>query len=138
MYDPILEEMLNTLLPFSKQQLKKNGEFYPHAISVDKNANIKILATYWGDEHPSSQPVIDEYIKILRTQYANGEILGGGIALDAKLSLDGNYESDAVTILLEHKNAGSISVSIPYQKKSSKEIEYMEPIASIKKDIWFK
>ena len=61
MRDPILEELFNFLFDASKHLLDKYAEMYPHAASADNEGKSNVVGVYWGEEHPSSQSVLDEF-----------------------------------------------------------------------------
>ena len=44
--------LLQFLMPFAQQMLKKHGEFYPFGAAVSTDAEVVGHATHWGDEMP--------------------------------------------------------------------------------------
>src|ERR1700747_1558182 len=59
MAHPDLDQLLNALLPFARQQLSKRGEFYPFGASLNSNGEIVAAGVDDGREYPDSQSIID-------------------------------------------------------------------------------
>ena len=53
------EELLNALLPFAVNQLKKHGEFYPFGAVLNKDGEISLTAVDSGDDHPDPTGMIN-------------------------------------------------------------------------------
>ena len=92
------EELLNALLPFAVNQLKKYGEFYPFGAVMYNNNEISFTAVENGENHPDST-----------------EIKASGICWNATVSLENGKQSDTIVISLEHRENYSVLVGQPYR-----------------------
>jgi hypothetical protein len=125
-----LDSLLNGLLPFAQEMLKRYGEFYPFAQAVTSEGEMVALATYTGDEHPPSQQVIEELVTALRADAVEGRYRATGICFDVRvMPPNGAPKTDAVVIALEHAAGESIEVYLPYRKKRFGRITYGELFA---------
>lgn len=124
------EVLLNEVLPFAEQQLQKHGEFFPFAAAMLTNGQIRMLATYDGDEHPESQKVIDDTEKVFIQGAKNGEYRATALAYMVTVSNpDTGEKEDAICVNLDHQGDYSVRVSFPYSL-SKKEIQFFAPTAS--------
>ena len=109
------EELLNVLLPFAVNQLKKYGEFYPFGAVMHNNNDISLTAVDTDDNYPKSTEMINRLTKIHNEQARKGEIKASGICWNATVSLENGKQSDAIIISLEHRENHSVLVGQPYQ-----------------------
>ena len=109
------EQLLNALLPFALNQLKKHGEFYPFGAVLLKNDEICLTAVDPGEENPNSTWMINQLNKVHKKQGEQGEIKASGICWDAKVSLKTGVQSDAVIVSLEHMDHYSVIIGQPYK-----------------------
>jgi len=70
---PDVEELMNALLPFGEQMLEEHGEFIPYGGAMKRDGKIVSIAGDAGDEHPSSQEIIDLLKDSYRLAAKNGE-----------------------------------------------------------------
>ena len=61
--------MLGATIPFAQEMLAKNGEFYPYGASLSIDGEVKMEASYTGDEQPESQALLD--LLVARQAYAS-------------------------------------------------------------------
>ncbi|MBQ8214287.1 MAG: hypothetical protein IJZ80_09785, partial [Clostridia bacterium] len=61
------EALLDKLLPFAEEQLKKHGEYYPFGAVPLNDGTVELTGTYDGNEHPESTEVIRSLIEIHKT-----------------------------------------------------------------------
>ena len=109
------ERLLNALLPFALDQLKKHGEFYPFGAVLLNNDEISVTAVDNGEEHPDSTYMINQLTKVHNKRAEQREIKASGICWDAKVSLENGIQSDAVIISLEHIDNYSVIIGQPYK-----------------------
>ena len=109
------EELLNALLPFAVNQLKKYGEFYPFGAVMYNNNDISLTAVDTDDNHPESTEMINRLTKIHNEQARKGEIKASGICWNATVSLENGKQSDTIVISLEHRENYSVLVGQPYR-----------------------
>ena len=58
------EILLDKLLPFAEEQMKKHREFYPFAAVILTDDAVELTGSYDGGEHPESKDVINDLIQI--------------------------------------------------------------------------
>ena len=110
------EELLNFLLSFAENQLKKRGEFYPFGAVTPDSGEISPTAFYDSDnKFPDSAEVIRILTEAHREMAEKGEIKASGICWDAKVHLENGNQTDAIMISLEHRERYSVVVGQPYR-----------------------
>ena len=109
------EELLNFLLDFAVNQLKKQGEFYPFGAVMLDCGDINATAFYDADnEFPDSAYIIKNLTETHKEKAEKGEIKASGICWNATVSLENGAQTDAVIISLEHRDNYSVIVGQPY------------------------
>ncbi|MBQ1475556.1 MAG: hypothetical protein IIZ32_09690 [Ruminococcus sp.] len=109
------EELLNALLPFAVNQLKKYSEFYPFGAVMQNNNEIILTAVDADDSLPDLKEAINRLTKIHNDQAGKGEIKASGICWNATVSLENGKQTNAIIISLEHRENYSVLVGQPYR-----------------------
>lgn len=104
------EKLLNILLPFAHDQLKKHGEFYPFGAVLLNSDEISLTSVYGGEEHPDSTRMINQLTKAHNEQALGKEIKASGICWNVRVSLENGVQSDAVIVSLEHTDNYSVII----------------------------
>ena len=123
------EILLDALLPFGEEQLKKYREFYPYAAVMCMDGSVELTASYDGNEHPESKTVLEDLRKIHRQLAAEGSIKASGIAWNATVASADGKPSDAIVVSLEHMDAYSVIVCEPYKLGLFKKVKLGELFA---------
>ena len=109
------EILLDKLLPFAEDQLKKYREFYPFAAVLMTDDSVELTDCYDGNEHPESKDVLEQ-LKQIHKQFAlEGKIKASGIVWNASVTSADGKPSDAIIVSLEHKDDYSVIVGEPYR-----------------------
>jgi hypothetical protein len=125
-----IEELLNFLLPFAEQMLKKEGEFYPYAATMAADGEVAAVAIHEGDEQPDVGDLLITLHDQLREQAADGAIRASGIAADVTLTdPDSGEMTDAVQVQLDHVDAEAVVIYAPYEK-DTESIRFGELVAA--------
>ena len=122
--------LLEFLMPFAEQMLKKNGEFFPFGAVVSTEGEVIARATYDGNESPASEDVIALLLKGFQGEAREGKIRATGICYDGRIVQDGK-KVDAVIINLEHASGGATKTCVPYTKSMFGKYRFGELIASL-------
>ena len=109
------EVLLDKLLPFAEDQMKKHREFYPFAAVLLPDDSVELTASYDGNEHPESKDVMNDFIQIHKQLASEGTIKASGIAWNASVASADGRPSDAIIVSLEHKDDYSVIVGEPYK-----------------------
>jgi hypothetical protein len=109
------EGLLDVLLPFGEDQLKKYKEFYPYGAVVRTDGTVELTSTYDGNEHPDSKAVINDLILVHKSLAEEGKIKVSGIAWNASMVSGDGKPYDAIIVSLEHKDDYSVIVGEPYK-----------------------
>lgn len=124
------ELLLKFLLPKAEYFLKKNGEFYPLAATLNYKKEIITIATYNGNEFPKSTDLIQDLNQAFQLGGQNKEYKATGMIYDVKLtSIATGKKTDALVVALDHVDNYSILITLPYQLKNN-EIIYQESFAN--------
>lgn len=112
-----IEELLNALLPFARQQLGVQGEFCPFGATISIGGERRLVAAHLEDDHPTSQTVIDIMRAGALKEASAGEIRAFGICFDVRVVPPGKSEkTDAICVQLEHSSGEALSAYLPYKK----------------------
>ena len=109
------EVLLDTLLPFAENQMKKYREFFPFAAVMLTDGSIQLTASYDGNEHPESKDVLEALQEIHKRLAAEDKIKVSGIAWNASMVSEDGKPYDAIIVGLEHKDDYSVIVGEPYK-----------------------
>src|SRR5262245_61302610 len=107
--------LLQFLMPFAEQMLKKHGEFFPFGAAVSSTGEVAAHATYDGNEQPPSEDVIALLVQGFQREARDGKIRATGICYDGRITQDGK-KVDAVIISLEHVSGNATKTCVPYTK----------------------
>lgn len=107
--------LLDALMPFAEEMLKKHGEFFPFGASISTAGEVSGHATHDGAESPSSEDVIGGLMEAFRGNARGGTIRAAGICYDGRIVQDGK-KVDAVIVMLEHISGCASKACIPYSK----------------------
>lgn len=109
------EILLDKLLPFAEQQMKKYREFYPFAAVLLEDNSVELTASYDGNEHPESKAVLEDLRQIHKKLAGEGKIKASGIVWNAGMATPDGKSTDAIIVSLEHKDDYSVIVGEPYK-----------------------
>ena len=109
------EILLDKLLPFAEQQMKKYREFYPFAAVLLEDDSVELTASYDGNEHPESKAVLEDLKQIHKKLAAEGKIKASGIVWNAGVNSADGKPTDAIIVSLEHRDNYSVIVGEPYK-----------------------
>jgi len=121
--------LLDALMPFAEEMLKKNGEFFPFGAAVSTAGEVSGHATYDGNETPSSEDVIAGLVQAFQQDARAGKIRATGICYDGRIVQDGK-KVDAVIIGLEHVSGCASKTCVPYSKGMFGKYRFGDLIAS--------
>ena len=122
--------LLEFLMPFAEQMLKKNGEFFPFGAAVSTTGELSAAATYDGNETPASEDVIAMLVQGFQGEAHGGKIRATGICYDGRIVQDGK-KVDAVIISLEHVSGNATKTCVPYTKGMFGKYRFGEIIAGL-------
>lgn len=123
------EALLDKLLPFAEEQLKKYGEYYPFGAVLLNDGTVELTATYDGNEHPESTEEIRSLIEIHKTLAKEGKIKASGIVWNASVKNQNGTETDSIIGSFEHKDNYSVIVGEPYKIGLFKKVKFGEIFA---------
>lgn len=131
-----LDNLINHLLPFAEQQLKKNGSFYPYAATINEGGEVTLRSIYAENDRPDPQVLISESEEIIKAAIGEGRVSAAAICYDTHITAPDGSKSDAIRFDLEQAEGESITVLIPYTL-SGEDIMYGELVAQEKQGAWF-
>ena len=118
------EVLLDKLLPFAENQMKKYREFYPFAAVILMDDTLELTGSFDGNEHPESKDVINDLIQIHKQLASEGKIKASGIAWNASVASADGKPTDAIIVSLEHKDDYSVIVGEPYKVGLFKKVNF--------------
>jgi hypothetical protein len=122
--------LLELLMPFAEQMLKKHGEFFPFGASVSTTGEVTANATYDGNEAPSPDEVIALLVRGFQAEARDRKVRATGICYDGRIVQEGK-KVDAVIISLEHASGNASKTCVPYTKSLFGKYRFGELIASL-------
>ncbi len=127
-----LNELLDALLPMAEKLLTVQGEFYPIGVVMLSDGEIRhVGAKMEGDDHPSSQSLIDLLTVTFEREATKGKIRAAGICYDVLTIPPGKRQrQDAICFGLEHCLGEAIDVYRPYVKGGGVAFQFEDIFAS--------
>ena len=118
------EMVLDKLLPFAEEQMKKYREFFPFAAVLLNDDSVELTASYDGNEHPESKAVLEDLKQIHKKLASEEKIKASGIVWNAGVTLEDGKPTDAIIVSLEHKDNYSVIVGEPYKIGFFKKVSF--------------
>ena len=107
--------LLEVLLPFAEQTLKKYGAFFPFAAAVSTTGEVSLHAAYDGDDKPPSDELIAMLVQAFQGEARSAKIRAIGICYDGRGVRNGKKVA-AIIISLEHLSGNASVTCLPYSK----------------------
>lgn len=119
-----LDGLLGEALPIAQQFLENSGEFYPYALALTAEGEMRVIAGDPGEgDNPESTAVLGTLYEGLRQEA--GAHRAAAVVSDVRIP-----QSDAIRVELEHSDGQAIMVLLPYRtKKFRRGVEYGEMMA---------
>jgi hypothetical protein len=111
-----LDALLDPLLGFAQDMLRKHGEFHPFGNAMTVDGQVELSAASTGSETPPAQELIDLMVAALRKRAAAGEIRAAGLCYDVRMRGSDGNATDAISVALEHVAGDTVLVLMPYSK----------------------
>jgi hypothetical protein len=125
------EELLNAIMPFAKQMLEKQGEFYPVGAATLSNGKIVMVSARENDHHPSPQILIDDLLATFRIAAKSGKYKATAIVANILARPPGEAKKiNAISVYLDHMSGYSVQVVFPYRITPKNEVILSKPFAS--------
>ena len=121
------EILLDKLLPFAEEQMKKYREFYPFAAVLRTDDTTELTAHYDGNEHPEAKEELEKLKQLHQYLAAEGSIKASGIAWNASVTSANGKPTDAIIVSLEHEDGYSVIIAKPYKIGLFKKVKF-EPL----------
>jgi hypothetical protein len=124
------DALLQALMPFAEQMLKKHGEFFPFGAAINTTGEIGMHATFDGNEMPASEEVIASLVQAFSGDARGGKIRATGICYDGRIVQNGK-KVDAIIISMEHATGNASKTCVPYTKGWFGKYRFGQLIASL-------
>ena len=120
-----LNKLLEALLPLAQQTLAESGEFFPFGATTSREGAISLVSGQTGEEHPTSQALIDMIVGNFQKMAASKEISAAGLCFAVRVTPPGQSGMvDAICTRLEHADGEAIDVLLPYSREGQEQIAY--------------
>jgi len=103
-----LDRLLNTVLPFADEMLRRHGEFYPYGAAITRDGEEQVFAADPGEETPNPSEVLTSLVSGMSAEAA--ELRAAALVSDVT-----SGKSDAIMVHLEHADSMAITVLLPYR-----------------------
>jgi hypothetical protein len=128
-----MDSLLDVLMTFAVETLKRQGEFYPFAGFLPAEGGPELLAVAMEDERPRSSDMNAELENALRTLVQEGA-RAGAIATDVRLP---ESDGDAIRVHVEHVQGDAVDVFMPYTKKMLRGFDFGDLFAGAGERVLF-
>lgn len=123
------EVLMNILLPYAQDLVKKHAEFYPVGATMDNNSDTSLTAVHTGEEYPDPRKLLADMTKVHKAMAEKNEIKACGVVWNAAVTMPDGGKTDAIIVSLEHQSGYSVIVGMPYKIKMFKKISFGEIFA---------
>jgi hypothetical protein len=103
-----LDRLLNTVLAFADEMLRRHGEFYPYGAAITRDGEEQVFAADPGEETPNPSEVLTSLVTGMSAE--STELRAAALVSDVT-----SGRSDAVMVHLEHADSLAITVLLPYR-----------------------
>lgn len=118
-----LDRLLNVVLPFADEMLRRHGDFHPYGVAITRAGEEQVFAADTEEEaRPSPSDVLTSLVNGM-SEDAN-ELRAAALVSDVT-----SDRTDAIMIHLEHADSMAITVVVPYQQ-DEEDIEYADLAAT--------
>ncbi len=115
------ERLMDTVLPFAEDMLKRRGEFFPFGGAMNLAGKIINEGAWTGEEHPPSVDVIKVLHEAFKKGAKRGEFLATALVYDVRVVPPGkSAKTDAVAVDIDHRDGISQTVIYPYSLKDGR------------------
>jgi len=122
--------LLQTVLPFAKQMLSENGEFFPFGAKMNLAGTITHVGASTGEERPSSKDLIDLIMRAFQHEAREQKLRACTVVYDNLIKPPGNDANrDAIAIAMDHMNNFSVVMIVPYELREDSTPIYHQPFA---------
>ena len=128
--------LLEALIPFAEEMLKKHGEFFPFGAAVSAAGEVSAHATYEGSENPASEEVIAGLVQTFQAEARTGAIRATGICYDGRIVQNGK-KVDAAIIGLEHISGCASKTCVRYSKSMFGKYRFGDFVAALDEPMIF-
>lgn len=120
-----LDRLLNTVLPFADEMLRRHGEFYPYGAAITCEGEEQVFAADPGEvEDPNPSEVLTSLVQGMSAE--RNDLRAAALVSDVT-----SGRTDAVMVHLEHADSMAITVVLPYRLAGQDdEVDYDEMAAT--------
>jgi len=124
------ELLLQTVLPFAKQMLSENGEFFPFGAKMNLAGTITHVGASTGEERPTSKELIDLMRGAFQDEAREQKLRACAVVYDNLIKPPGHdVKKDAIAIAMDHVNNLSVVMMVPYELREGSTPIYHQPFA---------
>ena len=123
-----LDRLLNTVLPFADEMLRRHGEFYPYGAAITRAGEEQVFAADPGEtEDPNPSEVLTSLVNGMSEE--SSDLRAAALVSDVT-----SNNADAIMVHLEHADSMAITVLLPYRFTNADtapdEVEYDDMAAT--------
>jgi hypothetical protein len=112
-----LDRLLNTVLPFADEMLRRHGEFYPYGAAITREGEEQVFAADPGEEEdPNPSEVLTSLVSGMSEEV--NDLRAAALVSDVT-----SDRTDAIMIHLEHADSMAITVLLPYRFTDVPDVE---------------
>ena len=112
-----LDALASPLLDFARQQLQKRGSFLPFSASLNSRGEVALQGASPGKDVASSAEILPILHEGLRTIAVQGDVSAVAVCEWVKITPEGEPQTDAVKVLVEHARGLAIGFYLPCRKR---------------------
>ena len=111
-----LDRLLNTVLRFADEMLRRHGEFYPYGVAITREGEEQVFAADPGEDVPNPSEVLTSLVTGMTAEA--DELRAAALVSDVT-----SGKADAVMVHLEHADSMAITVLLPYRMAGAEDAD---------------
>ncbi|MFC4858643.1 hypothetical protein [Actinophytocola glycyrrhizae] len=105
-----LDRLLNTVLRFADEMLRRHGEFHPYGVAMTRDGDEQVFAADTAEvEDPNPSEVLTSLVSGMSAE--SNDLRAAALVSDVT-----SERTDAVMVHLEHADSMAITVLLPYRQ----------------------
>jgi len=117
------DALFKAVIPMATPLVDQFGEFYPFAMTMDRQGAIAGLSASPSSDRPSVDDVWTSLRNSLRDLATSGKLRAAAVCVNTKITM-GDAVRDAITVFVEHEDGLALEVVVPYRRAGEGRVEY--------------
>jgi len=132
-FEPDIQAIAEPLFEFSEAQLRKRGNFLPHGAVLTDSGEVRLAGAAPNREGDltNSEDILPLLQAGLRSQAKDTKLRAVGISENVTVTRQGNNQTKAIKVLIEHVSGLTIACYLPFNKRILRGYEFGESFSIV-------